>query len=61
MNIIVIGIGAFIGRFLFGGTLAFIFGTTQDANGNLEEKPIYSWIGMILGALIAGWIYKSAI
>jgi hypothetical protein len=61
IKVLVLLVGTIVGRFLVGGTLAFIFGTTYDSNGNPEEKPIYSWIGMLLGALIAGWIYKSTL
>jgi len=50
-------VGGFLGRFLIGGTLNFVFKPQEHDNPNPENY--LGWIGAILGVLIALWIYKS--
>jgi len=57
MVVLVAIIGGFLGRFLIGGTLNFIFKPQEHENPNPENY--LSWIGSILGVIIAIWIYKT--
>ena len=55
MILVVGAIGAFLGRLLIGGTLNFILHEHDKPN---PEKYL-GWIGAIIGAVLAMWIYKS--
>jgi hypothetical protein len=44
-------LGAFLGRFLIGGTLNFIFKPEEHHNPNPENY--LGWIGAIIGTVIA--------
>ncbi len=57
MFIIIAIIGGFIGRFLIGGILNFVL--KQNERNNPNPENYLGWIGSIIGAIIAIWIYKS--
>jgi hypothetical protein len=57
MIFLVAFLGAFIGRFLIGGTLNFIFKPEEHDNPNPENW--LGWVGAIVGIIVAVIIYKS--
>lgn len=61
MQIVVSLIFAVVGRFLIGGSLAFLLGHKEDQFGNIQENKAYGFIGMLVGAIVGAWIYSSSI
>jgi len=57
MIIIVAIIGGFLGRFLIGGILNFMFKPGEHGNPNPDNA--LGWVGAIIGAIIAGWMFSS--
>jgi drug/metabolite transporter (DMT)-like permease len=56
MIFIIALIGGFLGRFLIGGILNFIFKPNEHHNPNPENY--LGWIGAILGVILSFLIYK---